>query len=487
MPVRRFLTARIRRTAGPALARSLAVAALTALLAAAPALAELQSEAAIRDMITRGETTQAIEASKARIAAFPNEPEPLVLLANAMLTKTTHGKASTLSEADATEISKPIESAIRLAPQRKDLYFGLIELSRMAELDDRMIEQVRRTAAQFPNDTDTMQTLMEYASEKTGGRDQATAAKLYEAIYDAYTKKPEAILAWAAMLVSRGELDRATKVLLAGAEAVPASAPIVSSLADCYVYQRNFRDATKYYGKAAGLDPKGQAARLPWAAAMHTFDAQSARLIAEPLWGGNANGPKVPSVSLSGDAAAKTNTRLTNAGTLLYRAVVKPDLGAMEAFSLARSLAQAGFPAPAIAETEVALSRDAVLPEALALRGEIYAQIGLNAEALEAAKQAEAIFDASGERTFGVTRDEVLSARATYEARLGKTEDAFNTYTRMKDPKRQYYKMALLLERLGRTEEARAHLEKTVATSTDTSEVDAAKARLASDTYRKKP
>src|SRR5207244_4653348 len=93
--------------------------------------------------------------------------------------------------------------------------------------------------------------------------------------------------------------------------------------------------------------------------------------------------------------------------------------------------------------------------------------------------------DAAPDRASALTRDQVIASRAAIEAKLGKSEQALATYKRLSDPSRYSYRMGLLAERLGHIEEARALLEATITSGTNQSEIEAARGRLAGETYRK--
>lgn len=466
-------------------------------LPAAAAESDAATEASIKAMITSGDITRAIEASRLRVAADPKDADAHVLLANALLRKATltaqalprrpDGSPAPIAAGDADAIVKELELAIRIVPERKDLYFGLIELAQTAGHEDEMIRQIERAAKTFPVDPLMTQGLLDYASEAMERRENALATRIIETVHTSYPHEPEATLAWASVLLNRGELEHAVQALQAGADAAPRSSSIFQSLGDASCYQINFAAAAKYYARALSLDPTSDASRLSWAAALQVSDPQGARTIVEPLWGGETKSLKAPMAEMVLDPQAKGKNRTDAAGKMLYRAIARPGLGAFDAYSLARSLWQAGFPAPALAETEVALAKDPALVEAQVLRAEIYSRLGMPREALEAAQRAESIFDAAGERTFALTRDEVIATRAAIEAKLGKNEDALASYARTSDPTRYSYQMALVAERLGRIDQARALLEKTIASGTNPAEIDSARARLAGDTYRKKP
>ena len=451
-------------------------------------------------MIASGDTSHAIETIHQRIAANPKDAEARVLLANALLKKAmmaaeklprrSDGSPAPITGTEADTIAKELEAAIALVPERRDLYLGLVELAETADRKDEMIRQAERAAKAFPVDSKMTQGLLRFATDALERRDNALAQRLFETIYNGYPKTPEAIVAWASELLNLGQLDRAMDVLRAGATAAPRSAIVAQALGDASCYRLDFQTATNSYAKGVSLDPTNVSLRLAWAAALHVSDPQAAKTIAEPLWGKDIKSlgsSSTPMVDMTSDPNDKPETRVANAGAQLTRALVRPNFGAFDAYSLARSFWSGGFPAQAIAETEVALQKDPTLAEAQVLRAEMLSRIGLGAEALEAAVKAEATMDAAPDRASALTRDEVIASRAAIEAKLGKSEQALATYKRLSDPSRYSYRMGLLAERLGHIEEARALLEATITSGTNQSEIEAARGRLAGETYRKKP
>src|SRR5262249_58761323 len=114
--------------------------------------------------------TDATAAARKRIGPTPQEADPHALLGTAMFLKArskapaSGGPAISTAEADA--IIKELETAISIAPQRKDVYLGLIDVETAAGHDDRTLDAVKRTAAQFPADPKAAASLIEYALDR---------------------------------------------------------------------------------------------------------------------------------------------------------------------------------------------------------------------------------------------------------------------------------------------------------------------------------
>src|SRR4030095_6093794 len=129
----------------------------------------------IKALMGSGSWDEAIAAARARIAASPQEAEGHVLLGTALFHKArSHPPAPgapAISAAEADAISKELEAAIAIAPHRKDVYLGLIDVETAAGRDDRTIEAVKRCAAQFPADPKTAMTLVDYGLERQSRQD----------------------------------------------------------------------------------------------------------------------------------------------------------------------------------------------------------------------------------------------------------------------------------------------------------------------------
>lgn len=465
----------------------LAAAALPARAAGPPSL---KSDAEIKALMGSGSWDEAIAAARARIAASPQEAEGHVLLGTALFHKARSNPpapgAPAISAAEADAISKELEAAIAIAPHRKDVYLGLIDVETAAGRDDRTLEQVKRSAAQFPADPRAAASLIEYGLERQNRKDPL-AGPILQAVYQAYSRVPAVVMAYAQYVLSTGELDQAVEMLRTATTQVPNNLELLEALGDALGYKLDFGGAAKEYGTAAALDSTRRGVRLKWAAAVQISDPKSALILVEPLRNEAKTGAGAPTVQLK-DGALQSPSRITRCATMLWKVLSQASPSAVEVHNVAKTFLQSGFGPQALAQTQVALERNRNLIEAWMLRAEIFARVGLDKQALEALDKADGVFDTLDESARpAYSHDEVLAARAASQSRLGRNEDALASYSRMSDPGRYTYQMALVKEKLGRLEEARTLLEKVAVTGLVPSEVEAAKARLESEPYRKKP
>src|SRR5437870_9180357 len=144
---------------------------LLAALTAFPALvfADPPTEEAIKGMIAADQFTEAVAGARARAAAMPSDPDAHVLLANSLLRKARSavpalpdGSLPPIAMADAEAIVKELEAAGRLAPARKDIPLGIVDIWAVAGRDDEMIQQIERCASSFAADTGMMNGLLDY-------------------------------------------------------------------------------------------------------------------------------------------------------------------------------------------------------------------------------------------------------------------------------------------------------------------------------------
>lgn len=456
-------------------------------LHAAPA-SSAPTDAEIKGLIAGRRWDEAMAGARERIAANPKEPEGHVLLGTAMFHKARGGAppgaTPAISAADADAISKELEAAITLAPQRKDVYLGLIDVETAAGRDERVLEQVKRSAAQFPADPKMAVSLIEYGLERRSRKDPL-AGPLLQAVYQGYPRQPEAIIAYAQHIMSSGELDQATELLRTALAQAPKNIDLLEALGDALGYWLDFEAAAKQYGTAAALDTTRRGVRLKWAAALHSSDPKAALVLVTPLRTEAGASTTVPLK----DGALQTPGRIERCATSLWKVLSQPSPSTLEVYNLAKSFLQSGFDPQALAETQVALARDSSRIEFWMLRAEIYARAGLDGPALEALDKADAVFDTVKQGASpAFSHDEVLAARAAAQSRLGRNEDALATYRRMGDASRYAYQVALVNEKMGNVEAARALLEKVAVTGLVPAEVEAAKARLETEPYRaKKP
>lgn len=454
-----------------------------------PASAAVLSPEAIRTLITENRIEEAIAASRERIAAQPKEPDAHVLLANALFAKARSnagtlpdGRPAPFAKADVEAIASVLEAGIGVAPTRKDIYLGLIDVWSAAGRDEDLLRQVQRSASQFPTDAKMMNGLLDYGFEHQT-RGDPLAGRILETVHAGYPRASGSILAWASYLLNRGELERSIHVLETGIAAAPASADLQEALGDALCYKLDFAAATKAYARSSAIDPQRRPVKLNWAAALHVNDPKSARIVAEPLRV-EERASKVPTVEISKDGVKQAG-RIPKAASQLMRALGDPSFGSLEAYTLAKNFWNLALAPAALAETQVAIVKDPLSVEVWMLRADIFARAGLDKQALEALERADAVYDVTGSRSFAFTRDEVIAARAATLGRLGRDEDAVKTYKRASNPSQFAYSLAILLERQGRIEDARGYLEQVVAVGTNAAEVEAAKTRLSQDVYRK--
>ncbi len=442
-------------------------------------------------MIAQNRVTEAIEASRALIAANPGDPDAHVLLSNALLRKgriaarpDRNGAPTPIARADADAAAAELEAAIKLSPLRKDVYLGLIDVWTAAADDDAVLKQVRRTAAQFPGDFKVMNGLLDYGFERQI-RNDPLAGPILEAVHGAYPAQPDAILAWASFLLNHDDLDRSRGVLEAGTKSAPGNATLLESLGDAHCYGLDFEGAAKQYSRASTIEPKLRAVRLKWAATLHILDPKSALVVLDQLNVDAKSGGRVPTMQLGKDG--KGQSRTDRGAAILLRLLNDPDLSAIDTIGAAKGLWAIGLAPESLAETQVGLLKDPVMVEAFMLRAEILTRAGLDTQAAEALARADASFDAAKGRSFAYSRDEVARARGETLARLGRDEEALAAYGRATDTGRVAFAMAKLAEKLGRTDEARALFEKAAASSPVPAEAEAAKSRLQQAPYRAKP
>lgn len=467
---------------------------VVALCSATSALvhAAVPTPEAIRALIAENRVEEAITASREKIAAQPKDPEGHVLLANALFKKARvtagalpDGRPAPLSKADAEAIAAELEEGIRIAPTRKDIYLGLVDVWSAAGRDEDMLRQIQRSATQFPSDSKMMNGLLDYGFERQA-RGDAFAARIIETLYKSYPRAQETILGWSSYLLNTGDLDKSIQVLESGTVTNPGNAELQEALGDAYCYRLDFETAAKTYAKASAIDTKRRPVKLSWAAALHVFDPKSAHIVVDPLKDEGGKSGVAPTMQMGKDGV-KMPGRITRAAEQLVRALNNPQFGGIEAYTLAKAFWQSALAPAALAETQVALLKDPLIVEAWMLRADIFGRAGLDKQALDALERAEGIFDVAGSRTFAYSRDEVIAARAATLGRLGRDEDGVKAYKRTSDPSRYGYQTAILLERLGKTDEARELLEQVIAKGGNPAEVEAAKSRLNRDSYRKKP
>lgn len=471
---------------------TLAVGALLTVVVAGTA--PPPSEDAVKAMIGTGKFDEAVAGARERIAASPNDAQGYVLVANALLRKAQSkagsapgGGLAPISAADAAAIGKEIEKAIHFAPERKDLYLGLVELASDAGQDDAMVAQVGRAAKGFPGDVKMLTGLLGFASDDMQAGRSPRAGRILETLVEQYPKQPTAILALTSWLISRGQLDRATKVVQDGLKNLPGNATLHEALGDTSSYRLDFHSAVRSYAKATSLDPKRRSARLSYAAALHITDPREARTIAAALRDEGGPESAVPTLEVSPDGNPRSSTKISRAAAALVKSIDERSPEPLADFGLAKSLWQQGLGPQALAETEVALTKDPAQMEAWMLRASIFGGIGLDAQALEALDKAQAILDAVRDRSFAYSRDEVLAARGASLSRLGRNEEALAAFGKVSDPDRFAYSIGIVQEKLGHVEEARRLLEKVVASGSNSTEVEAARRRLAQEPYRKNP
>jgi tetratricopeptide (TPR) repeat protein len=467
------------------------VLALAAALAGRAAdAAPLKSDAEIKTLMGAGRWDEAIAAARERVAAAPQEAESHVLLGTSLFLKArstpppASGPAITAAEADA--IAKELEAAIAIAPDRKDVYLGLIDVETAAGRDDRTLEQVKRCAAQFPSDPKAAASLIEYGLERQSRQDPL-AGPILQAVYQAYTKVPPVVIAYAHYVMSTGELDQATEMLRIATTQVPNNVDLLEALGDALGYKLDFGGAAKVYGSASALDTTRRGVRLKWAAALHTTDPKSAMVLVEPLRTEAKPAAGAPTVQLK-EGGLQGPSRITRCASMLWKVLSQSAPSGLEIHNMAKTFMQSGFGPQALAETQVALARNHNMVEVWLLRAEVYTRAGLDNQALEALDKADEVFDALDPAARpAYSHDEVLAARAASQSRLGHNADALASYARMSDSGRYTYQMAIVNEKLGHIEEARALLQKVAVTGLVPAEVEAAKARLETETYRKKP
>ena len=462
--------------------------ALTTVLAApAPAL---KSDADIKTLIAGQRFDEAMAAARERIAAAPKEVEGHVLLGTAMFLKARASAPKdaipALSAADADAIVKELEIAIGLAPQRKDVYLGVIDVETAAGRDARVVEQVKRTAAQFPADPKAAASLIEYGLERQTRQDPL-AGPILQAIYQGYTRQPAVVITYAQHVMSTGELrsghgDPPDRQRAGPPEPGPPGG--LRRRARIQARLRRRREAVRGRGRARSHAAR-RAAEVGRGAASERSEVRDGPRGPAPGRGRGRGG--APKLQMK-EGGAQGPGRIARCAAALWKVLSQNPPSALDAYNMSKTFMQSGFGSQALAETQVALARDHNQVEAWVLRAEIYMRVGLDKQALESLEKAEAVFDAvNADARPAYSRDEVIAARAAAQSRLGRNEEALATYQRMGDPVRYTYQMALVNEKLGNVEEARALLTKVATTGLVPAEVEAAKSRLETETYRKKP
>ena len=350
-----------------------------------------------------------------------------------------------------------------------------------------MIGQVTRAAKGFPGDVKMLTPLLSFASDDmTAGR-SARAGRILETLVEQYPKQPTAILALTSWMISRGQLDGASKVVQDGLKNLPGNAALHEALGDTSCYRLDFHSALRSYAKAVSLDSKRRSAQLSYAAVLQITDPHEARTIAVALRDQEGAGSPLPTLQVSPEGTIRSTSKVTRAAAALIKSIDERSPGPLSDYGLAKSLWQQGFEPQALAESEVALSKDPAQMEAWMLRANILSGIGLDAQALGALDKAQAILETATDRSFAYTKDEVFAARGVSLSRLGRNDEALAAFGKVSDPDRFAYPIAIVQERLGHVEEARRLLEKIVASGSNSTEVESARRRLAQDPYRKNP
>jgi tetratricopeptide (TPR) repeat protein len=370
-----------------------------------------------------------------------------------------------------------LKTALQAAPERRDVWFGLCQMERERRDITGLVSCTESALQRFPEDPDLGPDLLSNLRPLVERSEFADAASALEPLAKKYPKSRETMLTYARSLYLSGRRAEGLDAIAKLSEILPEDPEVLYQRADLSAFDGDFVQAGIYFARASRLRARGGLGLLGAVASMHVLDPPAAlQMIRSTL--NNWKNERVRAA----DAAFSVQATMRKFDGVL--AALPPS--AQDTFLFAQELDQIGSPAGALAETVAALKLDPQIADARVLQGGLYARMERHDEAAAALTLALKALDENPDRSFGVTRDEILLALGREQYRLGKYEDALAAFRKTSRPGEHAWDTALATERLGRREEA-ARLLRKVVESGSPSEAEQARRRLAAPPYKPAP
>ena len=358
-------------------------------------------------------------------------------------------------------------------PRRSDIWLGLCQIEQEARDIDGLVDCTAETAAKFADDSQLMDLLRENVRPFVIRQEYDKAAAVLQALAEHTPRNRDTLLALGRAQYLSGKRAEGISTIGKVLDFDSGEAEAQYQMAELSAYEGDFKKAARYFAPAARQGARQGLAQIGLVTAMHTFDRHTAIEFvkhAENKW-------KVAKRSAPSTMALNLNAQL---GKLLQQSIPS----ALDVLEVARMLSAADFQPGALAELQVALTIDRGMAEALFLQANVYARLFQHDRAAASLAKGLEVMEHQPERTFGVSRDELLSSLGKEQFRLGRFEDALASFSKLSNTDPYAYEIALTNDRLGRQAEAARLFHQVVEKGADPQQVDDARRRLASPSYQ---
>jgi tetratricopeptide (TPR) repeat protein len=475
----------MNRRAPLALAALLAALTLSgpARAAASPAPDTPES---LKALFLEGRLDAAEAGARRLLAAKPGDPDAHVILANILRQRAMDKRQAGLTALDPEassreegalfdEAIRELEAAVAADPSRRDIWLGLCQITGESGRRDALAKAVDRAAAKFPKDEPFAAALRENARPFLEESDYVNAAAVLEAIARSNPESLPTLIAAGRAAYLAGRRPEGIALVDSAVSLRPNDPEAHAQRADIAALEGDFPGAASHFARAANLDPFRYSAWLGNAACLHVFDTASA----------------LRSVRTAQNRFLNPQQNRTMQDTLalsiiddMRHVLEVPGPSSMDILRIARVMASAEYNAAAVAELTVLLKRDRGMVEAHALMAQIRSRLGQKTLAAQEMREALDSIERQPDRTFGVTKDEVLTALGAALADEGEWAESTEAYRKTSDPSLFAWEIGRNLDRQGKYSEAAKLFQKVIQSQADPDKVTDARRKLSSPAYR---
>jgi len=470
-----------------ALLRLLFPAALSLLAATGSAFCQAPADPGaaerLKDLFLDGRVEEAQAGALKHLQDHPEDVEARIVLANCYYKRATdlqaaEGEAAPSSRETPGALFKlssdELREALRLAPDRKDIWLGLCKVERQANNVPSLLQCAADAAARFPGDDTFAVDLAQSAAPYVQRREFVTAESLLEAIARHNDGSFDILLSLGRTQYFAGKRDRGIATTDRALELRPDDNEALFQRGELAAYEGDFARAATYFQKVVDKAPASGRANLALATCLHTSDRAAAVRVLRHL-ANISQRPKPDSQVM----------RILAANAELAAILSSPNLQPLDVLRAARIMAALDIYAGALAELSVALRMDGSLADAHALRAQIFsAHLGQHDRALGSLQEALAAMESAPDHLCGSTREEILTAMAGEQSSLGRYEDALATLSKLPDAGPYLFQIAMANHHLGRYAEARKLLRQLLDGGGADQELEEARRLLASPEYK---